>query len=273
MKYFDYNDMNLIPKKGILNSRSDADTTVKFGKHTFNLPVVPANMTSVINQELAIELATNNYFYIMHRFNIDTIEFVKYMHSNDLISSISVGVTDEWFGIITKLKELNLEPDYITIDIAHGHSDLMKNMLKHIKKELPNTFVIAGNISTIKGANFLKRYGADAVKVGIGPGDVCFVDGTEVLTLNGYKKIEDINTKDFVLTHNNEFKEVINTISYKSNEKLLKVNGVICTENHEFYVINKKDKKIINDNNYNDFAYFVKAKNLNIDTQLILSLD
>ena len=64
-------------------------------------------------------------------------------------------------------------PEYITIDIAHGHSDSVIQMIQHIKKELPDTFVIAGNVGTPEAVRELENAGADATKVGIGPGKVC----------------------------------------------------------------------------------------------------
>ena len=64
-------------------------------------------------------------------------------------------------------------PEYITIDIAHGHSDSVIDMIQHIKKELPDTFVIAGNVGTPEAVRELENAGADATKVGIGPGKVC----------------------------------------------------------------------------------------------------
>lgn len=60
---FDYEDVQLIPNKCIVNSRSECDTTVKLGKHTFKLPVVPANMQTIIDEELAEGLAKAGYFY------------------------------------------------------------------------------------------------------------------------------------------------------------------------------------------------------------------
>ena len=64
-------------------------------------------------------------------------------------------------------------PEYITIDIAHGHADSVIRMIQHIKKELPDTFVIAGNVGTPEAVRELENAGADATKVGIGPGKVC----------------------------------------------------------------------------------------------------
>ena len=67
-KVFDYEDIQLIPAKCIVDSRSECDTTVTLGAHTFKLPVVPANMQTIIDDNIAIMLAQNGYFYIMHRF-------------------------------------------------------------------------------------------------------------------------------------------------------------------------------------------------------------
>ena len=53
MKIFDYEDIQLIPNKCIVESRSECDTTVQFGPKTFKLPVVPANMQTVMSEELA----------------------------------------------------------------------------------------------------------------------------------------------------------------------------------------------------------------------------
>ena len=66
---FDYEDIQLIPAKCIVDSRSECDTSVKLGKHTFRLPVVPANMQTIIDEKIAIQLAEGGYFYIMHRFD------------------------------------------------------------------------------------------------------------------------------------------------------------------------------------------------------------
>lgn len=171
---FDYDDINLIPRYSVVDSRSECDTSVKIGKHKFKNPVIPANMESVISESVAIELAKNNYFYIMHRFGTDNIKFVKKMKELKLISSISIGVNDDSYDILDQLVIQNLVPDYITIDIAHGHCKKMKRMLKHIKDTLKlNCFVIAGNVSSIEGTRDLDLWGADAIKVGISPGSAC----------------------------------------------------------------------------------------------------
>lgn len=174
MKVFDYEDIQLIPNKCIVNSRSECDTSVTLGKHTFRMPVVPANMQTIIDDNIAEFLAENGYFYIMHRFDEEArIPFIKKMQAKGLITSISVGVKQGEYTFIETLAKEKLIPDYITIDIAHGHANSVINMIQHIKKHLPDSFVITGNVGTPEAVRELENAGADATKVGIGPGKVC----------------------------------------------------------------------------------------------------
>ena len=172
MPVFDYEDIQLVPNKCIISSRSEADTRVTLGKHSFKLPVVPANMETIMDEDIAEQLAQNGYFYIMHRFDEAARKpFISRMHAQGLIASISVGVKDYEYEFVTSLK--SDAPEFITIDIAHGHSDSVIKMIQHIKKELPETFVIAGNVGTPEAVRELENAGADATKVGIGLGKVC----------------------------------------------------------------------------------------------------
>ncbi|MEA3318404.1 MAG: GMP reductase [Bacillota bacterium] len=171
---FDYEDIQLVPNKCVVNSRSECDTTVTLGGRQFKLPVVPANMQTIIDEKIALYLAENNYFYIMHRFEPQKRQsFIENMHAKGLYASISVGVKEEEYSFVEELAGVGLTPEFITIDIAHGHSNAVINMIQHIKKHLPESFVIAGNVGTPEAVRELENAGADATKVGIGPGKVC----------------------------------------------------------------------------------------------------
>lgn len=167
-----YDDIALVPEYFDGTSRSNLSTVVNLGNHTFRLPVIPANMRCVINEDIAIALATSEYFYVMHRFDVDAHEFVRRCIGNNVISSISLGVQQSDKNIVSMFAADEIHPDFITIDIAHGHCAMMRDMIQHVKREL-NSFVIAGNVCTPNAYVDLARWGADAVKVGIGPGKAC----------------------------------------------------------------------------------------------------
>jgi len=169
---FDFSDINLVPRMFNVDSRSECDTSLQFGRFTFTMPIVPANMECVVDKDVAIKLASSNNFYIMHRFG-DTVKFSQDMKSLGLPVSISAGVNSDSYDLLNKLNDLEVIPDYITIDIAHGHSIKMKRMITFIKELFPSTFIIAGNISTQDAVEDLESWGADATKVGIGPGSAC----------------------------------------------------------------------------------------------------
>lgn len=173
MQIFDYDNILLLPRKCRVESRSQCNTSVTLGAHTFRLPAVPANMKTVVDEKLCQWLAENGYFYVMHRFDLDVVAFVRDMHSKNLFASISLGVKPHDYQVVDTLASEQLYPAYITIDIAHGHADTVKNMIAHIKQKLPNSFVIAGNVGTPEAVIDMENWGADATKVGIGPGKVC----------------------------------------------------------------------------------------------------
>jgi len=138
-------------------------------------------MSSVINEDIARFLAFNDYFYVMHRFFTEpdgNLKLARKM-SYELwpTSSISVGVKEEDKNLIKSIAKEKLSIDYITIDIAHGHSKVMKNMIWIIKEYLPSVKIIAGNVCTGSGAADLIEWGAHCVKIGIAQGGACSTYG------------------------------------------------------------------------------------------------
>ncbi|MDZ5459454.1 GMP reductase [Azohydromonas lata] len=173
MDIFDYDNVLLLPRRCRVESRAECDASVAFGPHRFKLPVVPANMKTVIDERIAAWMAREGYFYVMHRFDLDNVAFARAMREQGLIVSISSGVKEADRAAIDRLAADGVGADYITIDIAHGHADSVQRMIGYIKERLPQAFVIAGNVGTPEAVIDLENWGADATKVGIGPGKVC----------------------------------------------------------------------------------------------------
>ena len=203
MEIFDYDNVLLLPRKCRVESRSECDTSVTLGKHTFRLPVVPANMKTVVDPQICAWLARKGYFYVMHRFDLDNLQFVRDMAAQGLYASISVGVKKADHEAISRMRSEGLRPDFITIDIAHGHADSVHAMISHIKENLPDSFVIAGNVGTPEAVIDLENWGADATKVGIGPGKVCITKlktgfGTGGWQLSALKWCARVATKPII---------------------------------------------------------------------------
>ena len=173
MEIFDYDNVLLLPRKCRVDSRSECDASVELGGRSFRIPVVPANMKTVVDEKISLWLAQNGYFYVMHRFDLDNVQFVHSMKDKGVFATISLGVKQPDYDTVDRLAAAGLVPEYVTIDIAHGHADTVKNMIAHLRARLPSTFIIAGNVGTPEAIIDLENWGADATKVGIGPGKVC----------------------------------------------------------------------------------------------------
>lgn len=172
-KYLTYDNIALVPQYTKIKSRAECSTATWLGDRQFKLPVMPSNMKCVIDERLAQILSDNKYFYVMHRF-ASTKDFIitanKCSYKN---ISISVGVKKEDYELIDFIAAQNLNVDYITIDIAHGHCEAMESMITYIRSHLSFPFIIAGNVATPEAYYDYYLWGADAVKVGIGQGAAC----------------------------------------------------------------------------------------------------
>lgn len=107
--------------------------------------------------------------------------------NNRLLVGAAVGITNDMFDRVEALVKANV--DVITVDTAHGHSKNVVAAIKDIKEKYPNLQIIAGNIATAEAAKDLIEAGADAIKVGIGPGSICT---TRVVTGIGVPQITAI---------------------------------------------------------------------------------
>ena len=176
-----YDNVCLLPNYSVVKSRSECDTSytdIVTGL-SFKVPVIPANMKCCIDLHVASFLSASEYFYSMHRFG-DTLQFIKHANRESWrFISISIGVKAEDYDLLKTIKLEDLRVDCITVDIAHGHSVLMWEMLQFINSHFlgKRILVIGGNVCTPKACIDLKCWGADMVKVGIAQGGACTTFG------------------------------------------------------------------------------------------------
>ncbi len=131
-------------------------------------------MDTVCESDMAIELARLGGIGILHRFmpvglQADMVHKVK--AEGDLLVGAAVGTDHDSIDRSRRLVEAGV--DVLVLDIAHGHADHAIETLSELKRRFPSVDVIAGNVATRAGAEDLVAAGADAVKVGVGPGGVC----------------------------------------------------------------------------------------------------
>lgn len=170
-----FDDVALVPKYNNIASRTEPSMqswlTAKFQT---SLPIVPANMDTVIGLELAKVINANGGAPILHRF-ATTQEKIALIHElGEGPCYISCGIKPE---NIEELKQIyagtgrNLRG--VCLDIAHGHAKNMIDTIKMLKDNYDNKEIIAGNVCSARAYHDLAVAGADAIKVGIGPGAAC----------------------------------------------------------------------------------------------------
>lgn len=172
-----YDDVLLVPRRSTVRSRSLANLNCQLSRNlTLDIPVVAANMDTVCEAPMAIKLAQLGGIGIIHRFlpvhvHAQEIEKVKVADASLLVGA-AVGADDEDRKL--RAKECVVAgADVLVFDIAHGHSDHAIAAISELKTDFPEVEIIAGNVATAQGAIDLVEAGADAIKVGVGPGGVC----------------------------------------------------------------------------------------------------
>lgn len=174
-----YDDVLLMPKHCEITSRTIPELTTRLTKNKkIELPFIAANMDTVTEFEMAKKMSELGAHAILHRFMSveDQVAMVKELlklksSMNGHYVSASVGVKEEGMRRSDALVDAGVE--ILTLDIAHGDSVMMLETLEYIKKTHPHVDVIAGNVAMPDGVERFINAGADAVKVGIGPGSMC----------------------------------------------------------------------------------------------------
>lgn len=178
-KSVNYENVCLVPKKSIVNSRDDCDTSTVFAGKKWKIPVVPSNMSATIDFDLAKTLVENEYFYILHRFYKYDKIFNWVRDNQNLFISISVGVNDVDRELLKSFVKNNIRIDCLTVDIAHGFSISMEKMMLYINdlyrhSDVIRPFVIAGNVfGDYDSIKFLENLYVDSIKVGLAFGKAC----------------------------------------------------------------------------------------------------
>lgn len=174
-----FDDVLLIPGYSDF-SRDDIDLTTKLTRNIkLKTPFVSAPMDTVTESRLAIALAKEGGIGIIHRnLTVDgqanrvaKVKAYPAESKKKLLVGAAIGVSE---GYKVRLEALvKAKVDVVVLDSAHGWTNKFIDTLKFIKKTYPKLDVIVGNIATYEAAVALCKSGADALRVGMGPGAIC----------------------------------------------------------------------------------------------------
>ena len=178
-----FDDVLLLPKYSSVRSRLSVDTSSTLCGISLSVPIVSSPMDTVTESLMAINIGRHGGAGIIHRFmdkkeqlwnllNVSRASRDNNFISPPVIPAIGVG-EDEISRLEFILKGIG-SVDAIAIDIANGHSSLMKEMVCNVNSLTGGgTPIIAGNVATGDGFSFLADCGVSAVRVGIGGGSIC----------------------------------------------------------------------------------------------------
>lgn len=168
-----FDDVLLLPSYSDF-SRSEISLKSRLTKKiSLDIPFVSAPMDTVTESKLAIVLAELGGIGIIHR-NLTVsgqVEEVKKVKARKLLVGAAIGASGGYRDRVEALVEAGV--DVLVVDSAHGHARPIMDAVNYIKKRFPKVEIIAGNISTSEGAEMLIKAGADALRVGMGPGAIC----------------------------------------------------------------------------------------------------
>jgi IMP dehydrogenase len=170
-----FDDVLIVPSKSDVRSRRDPKlSTWLTRKIEIEAPIISANMDTVTEADMAIAMAKQGAFGILHRFvsiEEQATQVARVKSEGAKHVGASIGVSDDFKPRAEAL--IKAGADVLTIDIAHGHSVAMLETMSWLKDKFADVQIIAGNVATPEATEELILAGADAIKVGIGPGSMC----------------------------------------------------------------------------------------------------
>lgn len=172
-----FDDVLIVPRYSDIESRSEIDTSIQFFDRRLDVPIISANMDYVTGKDMVVAMHEAGGLGILNRFMSweEQLESMRFLNDRRTPFWFSVGIKNLEESISRIVEVVNAFPSYVEgvcIDVAHGHHKKVGELIR-LTHQHTGIFVVAGNVATIDGAYFLQDSGADAIKVGIGPGSVC----------------------------------------------------------------------------------------------------
>lgn len=183
-----FDDVLLYPQYSDIASRSEVDLSVDFCGTKLTVPIISANMDTITEAKMARAMYYAGGAGILHRYtDPDTmLNWIKDLDEGGILAVPSIGIKPEDYDKAMMYASLQ-DIKAICIDVAHGHSKAVIDMIKKIRNDFD--YIIAGNVATREGFIDLVEAGANIIKVGVGPGSVCT---TRIVTGHGVPQLSAV---------------------------------------------------------------------------------
>jgi IMP dehydrogenase len=167
-----FDDVLLIPAYNHHESRRVVNTlnTDRLGKLSLDLPIISSNMDTITESTMANFMSSKGAMGALHRFMSIEDNIADFKKCAGKVF-VSVGCSDAELQRAEALRDAGA--DYFCVDVAHAHAKYVGKTLKNLRQMLADRCIMAGNVATYAGADYLASCGADIIKAGIGGGSVC----------------------------------------------------------------------------------------------------
>lgn len=167
-----FDDVLLVPAYNHHESRRIVDISIvdRLGKLSLQLPVMSSNMDTITESNMANFMHSKGGIGVLHRF-LSIEENINQFKACQGQVFVSVGCSHAELERAEALRDAGA--DFFCVDVAHAHAKYVGKTLKSLRKLLGSRCIMAGNVATYAGADYLSSCGADIIKAGIGGGSVC----------------------------------------------------------------------------------------------------
>ena len=167
-----FDDVLLVPSYNHHESRRVVDTTSvdRLGKLTLALPVISSNTDTITESTMANFMSSKGAMEALHRFMSVEDNIQEFKKCKGIVF-VSIGCSAVELERAEALRDAGA--DYFCVDVAHAHAKYVGKTLKNLRQILKDRCIMAGNVATYAGADYLASCGADIIKAGIGGGSVC----------------------------------------------------------------------------------------------------
>ena len=171
-----YDDVLLVPQFSDIASRKEVDLSVEgFSDFKLSFPVISSPMDTITEYEMCLQMAIAGGFGVIHRYNSveDQVNIAHKCHAAQIPFGAAVGVKDDYLNRATRLVE-EAGTKILCVDVAHGHNKIVGQAISKLRTIFDDkVHIMAGNVATLEGVDFLADSGANSVKIGIGNGSIC----------------------------------------------------------------------------------------------------